>query len=100
MEITGYHARCDWCGTDESIDWVASAGRLYCSQECKIAGEFKWQLLMVITGLALFLFFLGDIAENPFILLGELPFLYFAYLAVRSHRIRQRIPKGDRYVEN
>lgn len=44
-----YHARCDYCGATEGIDWRKREFKLYCSKDCQQAGEmWNWLCTLVI----------------------------------------------------
>ncbi|MFW9975444.1 MAG: hypothetical protein ACFFDQ_09285 [Candidatus Thorarchaeota archaeon] len=55
-----YLARCKWCGTPHSPDWVKQDyGDLYCSRECQLAASARWKqnigAFATLTGVVMFL---------------------------------------------
>jgi hypothetical protein len=44
-----YHAKCDYCGSTEGTDWRKGEYRLYCSTDCKRAGEiWVWSCTLLV----------------------------------------------------
>lgn len=44
-----YHARCDYCGSTEGTDWKKAEFKIYCSSDCKRAGDIPvWLCVLIV----------------------------------------------------
>ncbi|MFW9843092.1 MAG: hypothetical protein ACFFEV_00795 [Candidatus Thorarchaeota archaeon] len=99
-----HHARCDYCGATEGVEWVTARSnnrdKIYCSPACRDAAGFWFSLCFTIITSSLFIWVLS-IANNPlpleFYLVMSL-FIGFPLLqTIKGFRARQSISRSFRF---
>lgn len=104
-------ARCLWCGTLESHDWIEArnpAGH-YCSRDCERAGsvEFRQEWLRILTPCGILLVIVSIVTipliDFEFVSTTIIAGICIIYLSVncrheveKGQEIRSHIPKGSR----
>ena len=105
------HAKCAYCGTTESYDWKTSAinYRLYCSNDCKRAGElpnFLCGLLIELVFVMILWSGFGGLLSFSnvgltlilFTILLTLPFVIAVYIGLKARaRISKRLEPDEVY---
>ncbi len=98
------YARCGWCGTDKSHNWVSSHyGGNFCTRDCACAHCVGRDFGIVV--MAFFFPLLGFVIPiNPDLILaflgGSMMMLCCfgfpaLYISARGYRVRRRVPKGS-----
>jgi hypothetical protein len=101
------HERCSWCGTSTDIGWISSAfnNNIYCSGECRDAGELKsWVgISVVVVSITIltwaFAFWNGYYFVDiflPFLLVFSPLSLLLLILVYKGIRARKRIHWNSR----
>jgi len=101
-----HHARCDYCGATEGVEWVTSGGKygsnkIYCSPDCRdAAGVWSFLCFTIFTS-SLFIWILS-ISNNPIPTEFYLIMLFFVgfplVLTIKGIRARLRVQRPSRFT--
>lgn len=98
-----YHAKCDYCGSTEGTDWKKAEFKIYCSSDCKRAGEIvNWACALLMMGpitlslIAGFGFFSYAFPILLFFLIFDFALAFAIYRGIQARdRISQRSRSED-----